>query len=403
MLRICLCSDVDITPFLHLWGDNDSRQQSNPTWVANLIAGLRQTPGLELHVVALSPHISSDKDILVEGVQYHLLHSTWRTRWRVGTLYYFDVRRLVSKIKQIRPDLIHAHFNGEYHLADLRSGYPFVPTVHALLWWHMEYQGKSVVLGVMENIQKYTIRRSPFVICVSAYVERELQERLSFSGQAYVLPNAMDLDYLDLDVCAGLAPDEHRLLCIGDISPRKNVSLVVEALPTILRHIPNCHLRLAGPISKSVGQKYLSSLRSRVDALGLWDHVHFLGYCGKEQLKDELSRADILVHPAREETFGMAVVEAMAASKPVIATPVGAIPDLLEEGKSGFLIPPDNASLLAERIILLLPDTERRRQFGERGREVVVRTLHPMVVADRHVGVYKEVIQAWDGRVRHNG
>ena len=93
----------------------------------------------------------------------------------------------------------------------------------------------------------------------------------------------------------------------------------------------------------------------------------------------------------------------MAASKPVIATPVGAIPDLLEEGKSGFLIPPDNASLLAERIILLLPDTERRRQFGERGREVVVRTLHPMVVADRHVGVYKEVIQAWDGRVRHNG
>jgi glycosyltransferase involved in cell wall biosynthesis len=100
--------------------------------------------------------------------------------------------------------------------------------------------------------------------------------------------------------------------------------------------------------------------------------------------------ADVLIHPSFEETFGMSVVEAMAAAKPVVSTRVGG--GLVEDSRSGFLIEPDDVGGLAHKVVTLLLDSELRRRFGDRGREIVIQQFDPRQVAEQHVAVYEEVM-----------
>jgi len=104
--------------------------------------------------------------------------------------------------------------------------------------------------------------------------------------------------------------------------------------------------------------------------------------------------ADVFVLPTRSDTSPFAIIEAMATGVPVVATRVGGIPDIVREGESGFMVPPEDSGLLADRIEVLLQNSGRRRQMGAEGRALVERHLSSAVNVPRMLGLMKRAVDA---------
>lgn len=106
----------------------------------------------------------------------------------------------------------------------------------------------------------------------------------------------------------------------------------------------------------------------------------------------QYARAALFVQPSFYETFGIACLEAMCFGLPVVATQVGGLPEVVEDGVTGILVPPNDPQALAEAVLSLLRDPERRRQMGRRGREKVLAQFTPERVADLSEALYWEVL-----------
>ncbi|HKX30842.1 MAG TPA: glycosyltransferase family 4 protein, partial [Blastocatellia bacterium] len=106
-----------------------------------------------------------------------------------------------------------------------------------------------------------------------------------------------------------------------------------------------------------------------------------------------LDSFDLLVSSSHLETFGRTLIEAMALSKPVVATAVGGVPEVVADGEVGFLVPPGDAEAMAERISRLVADAELRRSMGRRGYERVLKNFDLRVTTRRWEQLYQEILQ----------
>jgi D-inositol-3-phosphate glycosyltransferase len=133
--------------------------------------------------------------------------------------------------------------------------------------------------------------------------------------------------------------------------------------------------------------------------LGIRERVVFAGYIPNHELPSYYSLADLAVYPSiADETFGVAVCEAMACGRAVISTRVGGIPELIDDGESGILVKPRNWEELGEQISLILSDAERRLALGERALERVKRFFTWEKVAERLDAVYRRVLDPRRGK-----
>lgn len=126
--------------------------------------------------------------------------------------------------------------------------------------------------------------------------------------------------------------------------------------------------------------------------LGIRDHVRFLGFIDHEELSDHFSSADLFVLPSRSESMPVVVAEAMASALPVVSTTVGGIPELVEDGRTGVLVPPNDPLALAGAINALLDDPDTMRAMGTRGRQRVEEHFTWDKVGERVVGFYREIL-----------
>ncbi len=141
--------------------------------------------------------------------------------------------------------------------------------------------------------------------------------------------------------------------------PIKGVRHLIAAMAVLRPSMPDVRLEIAGAGPEQ------SALESEVRLQGLDDSVKFLGW--QTEISYVMARWDVYAQPSLEEGFGLAVVEAMAAGLPVVASRVGSLPELVEEGHTGWLVPPANPAALAERLRHLLLDPAAQQAFGEAG------------------------------------
>ena len=127
-----------------------------------------------------------------------------------------------------------------------------------------------------------------------------------------------------------------------------------------------------------------------IDKFGLSDRFHFEG--GVEDLRSFLAEADIFVLPSRSEGFANALIEAMAASLPVVATRVGGNPEAIEDGVTGLLVPPENPDALAHALKELLSDSERSWAMGVAGRQLATREFSNERVTNKVAGIYHRLL-----------
>ena len=207
------------------------------------------------------------------------------------------------------------------------------------------------------------------------------QERID-PAKIELVPNGIDVDrFAKAQASArlreqlGLADGWPVVGIVAMLRPEKAHDVFLQAAARVLTQVPTARFLIVGDGPER------PRLEALAKALGIADHVNFLGARG--DVPDCLSLFDVAVLSSRPvvETLSVSVLEYMAAGKPVVATRVGSLPDLVEEGRSGFLVEPGDATAIAERILQLLRDPALAERMGKAGQERVRRhyTVEQMV------------------------
>lgn len=151
---------------------------------------------------------------------------------------------------------------------------------------------------------------------------------------------------------------------VGRFDPQKGQEYLLQAAPTILKALPDAHFVLVGEETRGEGG-FLGHLKVLVKELGLSKNVHFLPFT--DNVPFLLSAFDLVAMPSFSETFGYLAVEAMAMGVPVVGTNAGGLPEIIEDGTTGYLVPPKNSDQLASKIIAILSNKRSSRVMGRRG------------------------------------
>ena len=211
---------------------------------------------------------------------------------------------------------------------------------------------------------------------VSHYTAGLLHERGVPPGRTHVVPNGTDPDCFrphddtSLRQRLGLA-DRSLLLTVGRLVRRKGIDTVLRALPTIIQTCPDVAYVIAGT---GPDRARLEQLATRI---GIRERVQFVGEVDHDRLPLYYSAADLFVMPAREdppdvEGFGLVFLEANACGTPVIGTRTGGIPDAVQDGETGLLIPPDAPDALSEATLHVLTTSGVAETLGRQGRHRAV-------------------------------
>jgi glycosyltransferase involved in cell wall biosynthesis len=161
----------------------------------------------------------------------------------------------------------------------------------------------------------------------------------------------------------------HNVIYAGVLTPLKAVHVLIEAFGRVQIDFPDAHLDVVG---KAEDRNYATELERRVSWQNLESKVHFLGAVNQRDLAQRIAKARVLVLPSTTEGLPRVLVEAMLCGTPVIATNVGGIPDIMQEGINGYLIPSNDVDALTERLRSVLGDpeidlmAEGARAFAER-------------------------------------
>lgn len=160
----------------------------------------------------------------------------------------------------------------------------------------------------------------------------------------------------------GIKCDNKTVIVIANLIPYKGHADFLEAAQIVIKHIPNAIFLIVGE-DRGIGEK----LRKKASDLRINGSVKFLGR--RHDIPWLLASSELSVLPSHEEGFSNTILESMAAGLPVVATNVGGNPEAVIDGKTGWLVPPKNPMVMAEKIIDLLSNPERAKSWGEQGRK----------------------------------
>lgn len=237
-----------------------------------------------------------------------------------------------------------------------------------------------------------TLRLFTQILTVSEAVRRQVLRVGYPARRVLTLHDAVDATTFSLDrVQAGAGVREelgctsaHLLVCaVGRLSPEKGHGFLLAAFREVLTAVPEACLVLAGegPLR--------SHLQAQVAEWGLGDHVIFAGY--RDDVEAIIAASELLVMPSLREGFGDPIIEAMALCKPVIASRVGGMVEIVHDGETGLLVPPGDPGALALTIVNLLRDPQARERMGRQSRQVALREFSVERLADGLAKLYNEL------------
>jgi glycosyltransferase involved in cell wall biosynthesis len=281
----------------------------------------------------------------------------------------WDARVLVGAAalaRRLKPDIVHTHLfkadvAGAFAAKSARAG--LVSTKHN--------EDPQLRIPVVRGIAARLARSADAVVAVSDAVGRHVRSRLALHrDHVRTVRYGLDLDEIDAHPDApdlraelGMAPGQPLVLFAGRLVPQKALEVLITAVARIREAVPDMRVAVAGrgPLEQK--------MRDRVRALGLDDTIIFLGF--RPDAPRLMRQADLFVLPSRWEGLGLVLLEAMAARCPVVASWVGAIPEVVADRETGRLVPPDDPDALADAMLTLLRDPAERRRMGEAGRRRV--------------------------------
>ncbi len=350
-----------------------------------LLSKLVGMTGLQLSVILFNEG-RLEKEIEALGICVKVFPEA---RWSSGKIFC----ELVREFKRSPAGIVHTHKYKDTILAVPASklcGIPHVVrTVHGL---SEPFKGlQACKMNVYEMMER-TVHRC----CVDAIigVSSQIESKYRADEAAPVVTcirNGIDLEKKPIQADRwvtrkelGIDAETCLIGTIGRLTPVKGLSYLLQAVPILLRLRANVKLLIVGDGA------IRKDLEAQARDLGIGENVVFLGH--REDTLELMQALDIFVLPSLSEGIPMALLEAMAASRAVVASRVGGIPEIVDDGVEGILVEPMDATRLAESCLRLIDSPETAMKMGEQARKKVLQEFSAMAMADRVAGLYKELV-----------
>lgn len=284
------------------------------------------------------------------------------------------ILKIANLIRCEKPDIVHANlFQAEFLIniallllkkfgkIQVEKGLTFPVFITT---WHNteEFLGNRF----LARIVKFNLERADQVIAISDAVADYLSAKTGFPREKITRIHYGFNFTKDRPSYKGPTFVRERDLVLGMVAryaPQKGHIYLIEAMPGILKEVPNVKFYLAGSDEKGIKNR----LKDRARELGVEKNIIFADF--DPDPVGLMSQFDIFVLPSLWEGFGLVLLEAMSVGRPIVATNVGPIPEIIQDGQNGFLVPPKDLKILAEKIIILLKDKNLREKMGNAGRE----------------------------------
>jgi len=264
-----------------------------------------------------------------------------------------EVRKLVSHFK---PDIMHSHIGFGAHVSvfNMISKITFLPSLTSI---HGLYMHDNVLLP---NIYKEAFTISDWLTCVSNTVLKQARQHVpEIEHRSSCLSNA-----LPIPVIQPLVPsfESIQILCVGRLTEEKGFDIAICAFHQLTKRIPNAKLIIAG---EGCEQHYLEKLTR---SLGQESNIKFLGRIEHKQSLALINTASIVIIPSRYEAFGLTALEAMQLAKPIVASRVGGLSEILRHQETGLLVPTNNIDALTEAMEELIRNPKKAIEMGQKAR-----------------------------------
>ncbi|MBK7769101.1 MAG: glycosyltransferase family 4 protein [bacterium] len=291
-----------------------------------------------------------------------------------------SVSRLAAWLRRERVDIVHAHTPRDWFIATAAT--VGLPTISIAT--------RHLLLPVAHaRVKRSFLRRLGAMIAVSDAV-RQVACGLVADDRLVTVPNGVELPVHAADGALlrsglGLGRDDLVIGCVARLSPEKGVADLLRAVARLQRRWPNLVVLVMG--DAPADSRHPAELQRLALELGLARQVRFCGY--QPDAATLCAAFDVQVVSSLAEPCGLATLEAMAQSRPVVVTDSGGSPELVADGCEGFLVPPGDPERLAIRLDCLLDSPGLRREMGRRGRSRVERDFGVGLMAERTESVYR--------------
>ena len=312
--------------------------------------------------------------------------------------YLLGLTNAVVTLARSQPiDIVHAHYAVPHataaHLArEMLARGPHARPPRTIATLH----GTDItLLGTdpsYEAVVGYAIEQSDLVTAVSRSLRDDTVRLLGISRDIRVIPNFLDCaewrrrpdPALRAEIC-GPHGDARVVIHVSNFRPVKRVGVVVDVFQRVLERV-NAVLVLVGDGPDR------APLERRVEAQGLGSRVRFAGE--EHDLVRWLSAADVFLLPSSQESFGLAALEAMACEVPVVASRVGGLPEIIDDGRTGFLCAPGDIDGMAARGITVLSDPALRERIGQAAADDVRTRFCTDLIVSQYEQCYREVLDS---------
>lgn len=348
-------------------GDNGSVH--NQKWIKGLIG----RPGFELHVITFNRGLKYD------GVNYHYLKNYFGNK----VDYILNAPLVKKLVKEIQPDILHAQYATSYgYLGAQTNFHPFVIT-----GWGADIFD-SPKNEWMKKALKYSFRKADSITVLSKITEVEIKKFTNKNIE--LIPFGVDINLFK--------PNDKkndgviRIGTIRSLTTKYGIEFLIRAFAKVCETVQNVELDIIGD------GELRNELEQLVQQFNLSDRVKFHGFVSQqadfEKYYSILSTLDVfaILSIMDSETFGVASVEASACGIPVIATRVGGLPEVVIDGKTGFIVPPKDVQETAAAIIKIITNPELSDRMKKEARQFVVENYNWEKSLDKMILLYRKLL-----------
>ena len=360
------------------------------TSAANLLTGLRAIPDLDLHVIGFDTTLERVEHATLDGEKpLPLTLVPGVARLGNVTFHARDRRALREVLSDLRPDVVHAQDATRHGYICLKAErrIPVVVSIHGIVKEELRYvRGTAARLRVRLAgipMERYCVRHARLLLAPTRYAEDVYGAELG--GRLRDVGNPIAEKFFEVKP----EPEPGRILYSGALIRRKRLLDLIDALASVLESVPTASLRVTGGASDAA---YVEEVRERLKDPRFEGRAELLGGLSFTDLLDEFRRASVLVLPSGEETSPMVIGEAMAASLPVVATRVGGVARLVDDGVTGHLVDVGDIAGLSRHLVSVLSSSGSARALGAAGRRKAEERFRPEVVAGQVRAVYEEAL-----------
>ena len=334
-----------------------------------------------ISVIVASSGGDLEPELEKAGIPHRLLGI--RTKSELHPKVFISALALSRIIREEGVQIVHAHSRVSQAaslIACHLAGVPFVTTCHGYF--------KKRMRGIFDT---WGAR----VIAISDAVKAHLEDDLGVSGERIrVIYSGVDSRRFLKDYSVDEINDIKRSLglrngpvvgTIGRLSPVKGQGFLIKAMAGVISGRADAQALIVGNGDEEAALKEMSS------SLGITDSVRFIN--ADPDTARFLAVMDVFVFPSVKEGLGIALLEALAAGSACVASDVGGIGDIIKSGTNGLLVPVGDPAAITKAVLRLLEDTAVRREMGEKGRRLVRERFSLDSMADKVVGLYKEVLK----------